>query len=491
MAKDRITLHPRFARRLPDPFSNSTHGTERHIFFVSVGELPAGISLEPSPRALKTRWDIYKEVQSSLLDQNCTPGTFHLKNRGITILAHHVDKLEENEYQIEFDEGHGIIDGALTYRLIIEAQQDPNVVLPRRQFVKLEVITKVPQEWTSEISTALNTSMQAQRDSLIHLQEALQWMKDELADEPYFKSIAWSENERGIYDIRDILCMIDCFNTELYPNAGTHHPVVAYENKSVVLSTFEEEHRNNGGRAFQRLRPILKDILRLHDTIQLEFPKFHRRQGVKAPELIETSSKRPFDFPFLRAKSTERLAKGALYPVLAAFRWFIDDDQNKSTVAWRGSFEEVVARWRTAADRLVGQSVNRMKEVGASPDSVGRSPSHWSMLHKEIAFIELMGPAATAEPEPEFEYETEYASDSEAEPETDPQERAFEAAEDSPEDRDDRPVDRPTRKAQPDLEFVEIPSTGIYRRLEPEPDRDPTGEAEVLIDPDALVDKKG
>lgn len=185
-----FALHPRFARRLPDPFSNSTHGTERHIFFVPVKDLPAGISLDPSPRAPNTRWDVYKEVQASLLDQNGTPGTFHLKNRGITILARHVEKIEENEYQIDIDEGQGIMDGAHTYRLIIEAQQDKSIKLPARQFVRVEVITKLPTEWINEVSAALSTSIQGQRESLEHLQDALAWIKDELRDQRYFKAIA-------------------------------------------------------------------------------------------------------------------------------------------------------------------------------------------------------------------------------------------------------------------------------------------------------------
>lgn len=491
MAKNRITLRPRFARRLPDPFSNSTHGTERHIFFVSVADLPAGIALDPSPRALKTRWDIYKEVQNSLLDIDCTPGTFHLKNRGITIIARHVDKLEENEYQIEFDTGHGVIDGAHTYRLITEAQQDPNVVLPKRQFVKVEVITKVPNEWIGEISGALNTSIQAQRSSLAHLQEALQWIKDELQSEPYFKSIAWSESERGVYDVRDILCMLSCFNVDLYPNAGTHHPVVAYENKAVVVSTFEEEFRANGGRAFRKLRPLLKNILTLHDTIQLEFPVFHKRHGAKAGSLIETSSKKPFEFPFVQARSTERLARGALYPVLGAFRWFIDEDKNAGTLSWRGGFDEILGRWRSAAARLVGQSVDRVREVGGSPDAVGKSPSHWGMLHKEVAFIELTAPEAPPEPAPDFEYETEYAGEPEAEAvEDDAADADASAAPEEPEEGE-QAHERRRRPAPTEPEFVEIPLTGIHKRLDPLPDPEPTGEAPVLLDPDALVNRKG
>lgn len=392
-----IILHPRFARRLPDPFYNSTHGTERHVFFVPVADVPAGISLDPSPHATKTRWDVYRQVQNSLLDKDCTPGTFHLKNRGITIIAREVHKIEEDEYQIYFDRGHGVIDGSHTYRLILEAQQDRQVDLPKQQFVKIEILTKVPNEWVTEVSEGLNTSIQGQADSLEHLGEAVQWIKDELSAEKYFKSIAWTESERGDYDVRDILAMLTCFNTVSYPNSGANHPVVAYDNKGIVLKSFEEDHKKDGGKSYRRLRPLLRDIVALHDTIQLEFPKLHEQAHKQEPALIESATKKPFKFPFLQTHSTERLARGALFPILGAFRWMVEDNPSTGAAQWRGGFEGVVRRWHAAGERLVAQTVEKSAEVHRNTDAIGKSASHWGALHKEIAFLDLMaGPAPTA-----------------------------------------------------------------------------------------------
>lgn len=395
---DTIVIHPRFARRLPDPFYSSTHGTERHIFFVPVADVPAGISLEPSPHAAKTRWDVYKEVQNSLLDMDCTPGTFHLKNRGITIIARAVSKIEENEYQIELGPNHGVIDGSHTYRLILEAQQNRQVHLPRKQFVKIEVLTKVPDEWIAEVSAGLNTAIQGQADSLEHLGDAVQWIKDELAPQKYYKSIAWTESERGDYDIRDIIAMLTCFNTAAYPNSGSNHPVAAYDNRAVVLKTYAEEFNSNGGGAYLRLKPLLKDILELYDTILLEFPKLHEQSSNQAPKLIESATKKPFKFPFLQTHSTERLARGALFPMLAAFRWMVEDDPSGNAARWRGGFEAVIKRWHDAGERLVAQTVEKSAEVQHNTDAIGKSASHWGALHKEIAFLDLMNGGPAAEP---------------------------------------------------------------------------------------------
>ena len=397
-----ITFRPRFSRRLPDPFYNSTHGTERHVLFVAVSKLPTGVSMAASLKTLETRWEAYKDVQASLINKDCTPGTFHLKNQGITIIARAVNKIEDDEFEIEFGEGHGVVDGSHTYRLIIEAQQNPNIQLPAEQYVKVEILTKVPDDWIAEITGALNTPIVGQKDSLADLQDAFAWIKKTLKGEPYYRYISWSESQRGIYGVQDILSILTCFNTSSYTNAGSAHPIVAYENRSVVLSSFEEDYKTNRGRSYKKLRPILKDILTLHDTIQLEFPKYLERAGEGDSVLIEQAIKKPHKFPFLQTRSTERLANGALLPVLAAFRWMVEDDPSSGYSRWKGGFESVLERWRDAGERLVTQTIEKGREVDNNPDAIGRSPAHWGALHKEVAFVDLMGkqeprPAAAEE----------------------------------------------------------------------------------------------
>jgi hypothetical protein len=262
--------------------------------------------------------------------------------------------------------------------------------------VKIEVLTRVPDEWVGEVTGGLNTAILAYADSLLPLQDALGWIKDELRNEPYFRSISWSESERGIHDVRDVLALLTCFNITAYANTGSAHPVAAYDNRSVVLASFEQDYKQNGGAAYKKLRPILKDILVLHDTIQLEFPKLLARAGTEASTLIERATKKPHEFSFVGTRSTERLAKGALLPVLAAFRWMVEDDPATGGVKWRRGFDKVLDRWRAAAERLVAQTVEKCRELDANPDTIGRSASHWGSLHKEVAFMDLMAP-----PEPQ------------------------------------------------------------------------------------------
>jgi hypothetical protein len=125
------------------------------------------------------------------------------------------------------------------------------------------------------------------------------------------------------------------------------------------------------------------------------------RSGKSYAEVVERSSKRPHEFPFLGARSTERLAKGALLPVLAAFRWLVEHDPAGGGYKWRVGFDKVLERWRTASDRLVALTVEKCREVGDNPDAIGRSAPHWGALHKEVAFLDLIAKPAPAAPAPQ------------------------------------------------------------------------------------------
>ena len=73
-----------------------------------------------------------------------------------------------------------------------------------------------------------------------------------------------------------------------------------------------------------------------------------------------------------------------------------DDPEATDSVRWRGGFDNVLQRWRDTGARLIAQTVDKSREVGHNSDAIGKSPSHWGALHKEVAFVDLMGqqPAA-------------------------------------------------------------------------------------------------
>src|SRR5262245_45044957 len=108
------------ARRLKHP---TYPEIEKHEFTVRAKDLPLGIRSDANARApvgLNRR--VYREVNDSLLNRFAFPGIFDLMNKGITILANKVRRIDEHNYEIELVAGQGIVDGGHTYKIICDAQ---------------------------------------------------------------------------------------------------------------------------------------------------------------------------------------------------------------------------------------------------------------------------------------------------------------------------------------------------------------------------------
>jgi hypothetical protein len=386
MAAKKFVFASQFARRIPDPVFHKSYGIERHIFMVPVRAMPMDLPLDPNARLPgNTRRRVYQEIENSLLNSGDNqPGTFHLKHKGITIIAESVKKLNDNEYAVIMRPGHGIVDGGHTYQLISENLS--NELLPKEQFVKVEVITNIPEEWITDIAGGLNTSVQVEDMSLDNLAKRFDWIKVELSSEPYFEKLAWREGDDGIYDARDIIALMTCFVIDHFPNNGVDHPVMAYEKKSKALEAFE-----NDDKAYRKVRPILRDILTLHDVISLEArEKWNVATKGKAEHatFMEKRERGKFDFVFLGTQDDRRLSNAALYPMLAAFRWMVEVDPKTKLYRWRGGFKAVRQRWNQAAVDLMAATFDQNKDTGRTPNALGKSRGHWNNLHMRLKAVD-------------------------------------------------------------------------------------------------------
>ena len=378
-------FRPRYARRIPDPNFKDTYNLERHLFVMPVQAMPTELPLDPNARTPNIKKRVYQQVEKSLLNQECEPNTFHLKNKGITIVANGINQVGDNDYVVTMQSGlHGIVDGGHTYKLITKHLNDEE--LPENQFVAVEIRIGVPDQWIPDIAGGLNTSVQVEDMSLDNLSAMFEWMKDEIRNQPYYHNIAWSENEPGALDARDLISLMTMFNIELFPNKSDDHPVMAYEKKSLALKEFEKKSLS-----YQRLRPILKDILQLHDIIRQEARGVWNKAGGKGGALAFMDSRKRGEhtFPITGKQDKHRLMNGALYPILAAFRWYVVQDLTTMEMKWRDGFDAVVQVWRDIGAELLKATQNVSLELGRNANAIGKSRNHWANLHTRIAKYDL------------------------------------------------------------------------------------------------------
>ncbi len=392
MTATRAFVFPaRIARRMPDPNFKNAHGMERHLFVVPVKDLPRELPDDPNARRARTKKRVYQRVADSLLNRGSEPGTFHLKNKGITILASSVVSMSDDRYSVRIAPGQGIVDGGHTYSLIMEHMARPG--LPDNQYVNVEVRVGVPDLWIPDIAQGLNTSVQVQDMSLDNLKDLFEWLKDVLRRESYYGKIAWSENDDGDYDARDIISLLMAFNVVLFPNRDPEHPVAAYEKKAAALRSFEENIDT-----YKRMRRIVKDILHLYDFIGREAPElWNAITDGKAGRLswVEYRGNRPHEFVFSGESGDKRLYDGALYPILAAYRWYVEVDKKSGLMRWRNGFDEVLRAFRERDARdLLTATRDMSEQLGRNPNAIGKSRPHWATLHTIVIKNDLMERAA-------------------------------------------------------------------------------------------------
>ena len=374
----------RYARRIPDPVFDSL---KRHVFVVPVQELPEGLPTDPNARPQNTRTQVARKIRDSLFDRDCESGTFHLKNNGITIIADRVKKNLHNDdlYKIEIADGQGIIDGGHTYRIIIEALEEEE--LPEEQYVTVEVLTGINKNWIPDISGGRNTSVQVQPISLDNLAGKFDWMKDELKEKTYFREIAWRENDDGEFNARDLVALLCLFNVDLHSNDGETHPLFAYSQKAQALKRFE-----NNPDSFEKMRNILDDILFLHDTVRCNYSSIWNNHNGGRPGRLSFSEKKrngEWDFIFTGENSEYRMVNGALYPILGAFRWFVEKDPESGLMHWRNGFQDVLKVWEKCALSMLKATHDMSKSLGNKPNAIGKSSPHWSNLHNLVAKRDL------------------------------------------------------------------------------------------------------
>ncbi|MEX2181389.1 MAG: AIPR family protein [Gemmatimonadaceae bacterium] len=370
-----FVIRANFARRMPDP-TYQNEGVDRHILFVQANSFPAALAecLDPNARQPNTDRSVYREIRDSLKSND---GLFHLKNKGITVIARRVEKRGEDEYTLHLNDENGmmdgIVDGGHTAKIITEANADTTATFPE-QYVKLEVLTNLRPDLIDVISGGLNTSVAVKLMSLKNLEGRFDWLKAVLASKPYGGRIAWSENDEGELTARDVVAMLSMFDIAKYPpKPDQTQPVKAYSSKEAVLKDYVADSSG-----VEKLAPIVTDILELHDHIAATSQGVWNDASGRFGGLKWVHNGRKV-LPFNDRTSDAQPLPSALLPLLACFRQFVtvgEDDKYR----WVSQDLNLNAIWDRHGLSLLRVTDEACDDAGRNPNKMGKSQRHWSSL---------------------------------------------------------------------------------------------------------------
>jgi len=398
----RIPVSQEYIRSIKDPHSPKI--TTIHAI-VKVRDLPNGrIPDKINPRShevIRMSSRVPEAIEDSLKE---TPELFHLLNRGCLILAQKAwydNQHKMLHFILTSEEEHGMVDGATTDRVLEKLKSEisnadfsslkEDEIPPhfKDAYIHLEIVAgDIDQDLRIKLAGARNTSEQVKEFSLEDLKGNFEWLKDILEDSDFRDKVRYRENEPKPVDIRVVLALLTLF----HPNwlRTNKDPIVAYTGKGAVLDLYTD--RDGWQAGYEKLAPVVLDILRLYEYIHIEFQKAYKSAYGAGGERVRLGKKKEVTYidkstkarvlPLTGQKTQYVLPDGWLYPLLASFRMLLDwPKSGRGSVKWAKDPYEFFSEH---GPDLVSFLVDRSEELGRNPNATGKSKGVWLGLRDMV-----------------------------------------------------------------------------------------------------------
>jgi len=380
-----IELFPKdtdHCKRLKDPIESHLFHLEAFLPFSEAVKLdPGNANVRPFSEHKKPFRDMIDTVEKD-------PGSFHLKNRGITYLC---EKFEyDNSKRIlrltvphipakqvqdpENDEPKfGIADGGHTFEVIRQTVARANELMEqegwREPSVRVHFMAGDAIELELEqVVEALNTSSQVQQYTLDEYQNKFDELKDALQKTGFDTSlIAFRENEDREWDVREVVQRMACFLKDRWKNT---QPASMYRSKGKALDLYTNESTKN---EFKKLFDVVRDVITFPEFIQSEFSqgasvKGKRFGGLRAVKTL----KKPYIRPGTDYPTNHEMDLAASLPLAAAFRELLDLKGDR--YCWRVPPTEVFKRCAEDLYKALASKSRTAKSV----NSLGSDTEYWT-----------------------------------------------------------------------------------------------------------------
>ena len=378
-------------RRIPSP--GDAQNQRSYVAVVNVFDLPDFRGWRKvNVRDSRETGSVPKAIRHTLEED---PDMFFFMNRGLVVTAEAVSFDNENaELSVKLRDPslHGLLDGGHTYTVIkryTEQTDRGSLSVEQQAFVRMELLEGFGPEEIVDIVEARNTSNQVKDQSLLELQQRFEGIKQAVAGQGYADSIAYKEYE--IYqgtdengkkpkpiDVREIVAFLTVFNKDLY--GDNRHPVSAYSRKAACLDSFRDNPES-----FEKIYGLLPEILRLWDVINANMREWYetlkadKGERAKFGRITGVQSK-PSTLHFLGGTSADTIPTAFAYPILAALRAFVEEDNGE--FRWGKGLQPEKALREGLGQQLTDVVISNALEF-RNPTKQGKTPAVWDQCYSK------------------------------------------------------------------------------------------------------------
>jgi hypothetical protein len=340
----------------------------------------------------KLTGSVPKAIKESFYDN---PELFLFMNRGIVIAADSVrfdNKTLEVTISLSDPNLHGLLDGGHTYNIITEEATESNL----QQYVKVEILEGFLSEDIAQVVDARNTSNQVKDESLMNLSGEFDDLKKALKGTTYIDKIAFKEfeldendNPKPI-DIREVIAILTAFDADNFSDKV--HPINTYRSKVACL-----KHFKNNTKSYKKIYPLAKEILALYDSIQEKLPNLYNKARGQSGDVgggkfgrltgVTVYDKSFTNLYFIDKKSKYSVPAGFIYPILGAFRAFLEEKNNK--YHWGENIDPLNLLEGDLGLKLA-DTLGTFALEAQNPSKTGKQPLVWQACYQQAQIAYLL-----------------------------------------------------------------------------------------------------
>ena len=349
----------------------------RYYCVVPISEIPLKWEdwLEVNARDSSNKGRVPMAIRQTLNDK---PEWFAEYNRGLTIVASKLEwdnKAKQLVLEFKDRQYNGVLDGGHTLRAVLDMRSKGD---QQEGYCNIEIFTGLEESEIPSVVDARNTSKQVASKSLMNLEGRFEKLKEAIGTEKA-ELISWKENEDGELDVREFIGMLTALEKDTLDSIDTH-PVRAYSGKESCLRSFASPSAKV---SYEKLLKIAPDVLEMWDAIQYYLPsqyneKHGRFGGLTGVRPLKENKARKL--PFIKEITTYDIPTGYVYPILAAFRAFLVEEDGYWVWDKELNPLDLIENSRLATNifmAAVRDSINAYH----NPNRTGKDPQVWAVAY--------------------------------------------------------------------------------------------------------------
>jgi hypothetical protein len=365
-------------------------GVIEHSFYIQGKNMPEGIPSGCNPRDQNIDKGIYKTISESYCD--VTDPSFHLKNKGITVLAKRVRVTHAQtggltHLEVDIPDYLGGVDGYHTYKIVVTNKtKNPD------QYVEMKIKEGLPESLIPPVAKGLNTGMQVTLASMANFENVFEPIHKVLESKPYYKYIKFKDNQEGTCptDSKDLVNLMWAACPGLFKDDNEKHPGWIFHRQSYIFekgffATEENKVRTELNRMV-RVLPTLCDVyIYLLDEVETYYrePRGGKIKENTLPSLFKNVKKLPFRDP--EDNSVRHVISDAYYMMIfSGLRYMLKYNERTGFYQWtipeRRIYQVLDASLKSCLNRIL----KNLKDNRGDHTRNGRAISVWDVVASEV-----------------------------------------------------------------------------------------------------------